>query len=716
MPKKRSKKGLYLVHLSIHGLVRGFDMELGRDSDTGGQVKYVVELARALGKSPEIDRVDLVTRSIFDSKVDASYGKTIEKLEDKANIVRVPFGPKRYLRKEVLWPYLDEFTDRVLQYFRRLRMVPDIIHGHYADAGLAGARLSHHLGVPFVFTGHSLGKVKKAKLLNSGRSIDFIESRYNISTRIEAEEMALGNASLVVASTSQERDEQYEEYDNYHPKRIRIIPPGVDLERFYPYKRGQKRPAIADELDRFLKHPSRPMVLALSRPDERKNINTLIRAFGASEQLRNMANLVIIAGNRQDIGQLDAGSKKVMTRILLDVDKYDLYGVAAYPKTHAADDVPELYRLAARTRGVFVNPALTEPFGLTLIEAAASGLPLVATDDGGPRDIMANCRNGVLVDPLDEEKMGEAILEYVQDKDLWKKASAAGSRGVKKYYAWDTHAGRYIKELSKLIASKSRTAPKLPIIKSKLPVSDKIFIADIDNTLLGNRDSLKKLLKYLDRFKDSLVFGVATGRTLESTMNILADENVPVPEVLITSVGSEIYYGPNILKDHGWSRHINYRWKPEGIREIMKDISGVTLQPDENQREFKLSYNFIQGEFDGIRRVRKLMRRNDLHAKIIHSHGKFLDFLPLRASKGLAIRHLCMKWGVDFDKVMVAGDSGNDREMLSGSTLSVVVGNYSPELKNLPETPTVYFASEKYSEGIIEGMKYYGFLEENDED
>ncbi len=716
MPEKKNKKGLYLVHLSIHGLVRGYDMELGRDSDTGGQVKYVVELARALGKRPEIDRIDLITRSVLDSKVDACYAKTIEKLSEKANIVRVPFGPNRYLRKEALWPYLDEFTDRVLKYFRRLRMVPDIIHGHYADAGRAGARLSHHLGIPLIFTGHSLGKIKQEKLLQSGRTRDFIESRYKISTRIEAEEIALGNASLVVTSTTQERDEQYKEYDNYHPRRKRIIPPGVDLERFFPYKRGRKRPDITHELDRFLRHSSRPMVLALSRPDERKNINTLIRAFGTHEELRNTANLVIVAGNREDIRAMDPGSKKVMTRILLDLDKYDLYGAAAIPKTHQADDVPELYRLAARTCGVFVNPALTEPFGLTLIEAAASGLPLVSTDDGGPRDIIGNCSNGVLVDPLDADRMGEAIMGYIRDRDKWKKASLAGIKGVRAHYSWDTHARKYIRELSTVISPRAKPGPRLPIIKSKLPVSDRIFVADIDNTLIGDDIALKKLLRHMAGFEDSLVFGVATGRTLESAMNILADKNIPIPDILITSVGSEIYYGPNILKDHGWSSHINYRWNPEGIREVMRGISGVELQVDENQRQFKLSYNFIPAEFDGIRKVRKLMRRNDLHAKIIHSHGRFLDFLPLRASKGLAIRYICMKWGVDFKKVLVAGDSGNDREMLSGDTLSVVVGNYSPELKTLPATPTVYFASDRYAAGIIEGMKYYGFLEENNVD
>ncbi len=56
--------GLYLLHLSLHGLVRGFEPEQNCDSDTGGQVTYVLELARALARSPAVARVDLVTRLV----------------------------------------------------------------------------------------------------------------------------------------------------------------------------------------------------------------------------------------------------------------------------------------------------------------------------------------------------------------------------------------------------------------------------------------------------------------------------------------------------------------------------------------------------------------------------------------------------------------------------------------------------------------------------
>ncbi|GKV35988.1 hypothetical protein SLEP1_g44175 [Rubroshorea leprosula] len=76
----KKEKKLYIVLISLHGLVRGENMELGRDSDTGGQVKYVVELARALAKMPGVYRVDLFTRQICSPEVDWSYGEPTEML------------------------------------------------------------------------------------------------------------------------------------------------------------------------------------------------------------------------------------------------------------------------------------------------------------------------------------------------------------------------------------------------------------------------------------------------------------------------------------------------------------------------------------------------------------------------------------------------------------------------------------------------------------
>jgi len=98
-----------------------------------------------------------------------------------------------------------------------------------------------------------------------------------------------------------------------------------------------------------------------------------------------------------------------------------------------------------------------------------------------------------------------------------------------------------------------------------------------------------------------------------------------------------------------------------------------------------------------------------LHAQVIYSHSEFLDLLPIRASKGHAIRYLSYKWGLPLANFLVSGDSGNDIEMLVGDTMAVVVGNYSADLTHLKGVPRIYFAQAQYAHGILEGMQYYKF-------
>lgn len=702
---------LYIQLFSIHGLIREKNPELGRDADTGGQVKYVLELAKKLAEHPRVKRVDLLTRQIFDPKVDKDYQNPQEQIGERAYIVRLPCGPKKYLRKEVLWPYMDVLSDQMVQYVRRLGMVPDIIHGHYADGGYVGTQVARLLGVPFVFTGHSLGRVKRERLKETGMDEPKMEGRYNISQRIEAEEFALDTAALVIASTQQEIEEQYQNYENYDPKRMIVIPPGIDLERFHRPVGGENKTEIAGQLNRFLKDPKKPMILAISRADERKNIATLIKAYGQNAVLREKANLVIFAGDRDDLQTIDAGARKVLYNLLNLIDKYDLYGMVAYPKTHTQKDVRDVYRLAARLRGIFVNPALTEPFGLTLLEAAACGLPLVATNDGGPIGIIGKCENGILIDPLDSDKMAQAIQKPLEDRDLWSYFSKNGLRNVAKFYSWESHARNYINKVEKITRLKHYRRKHIMKRKTKLTTIDKLVIADIDNTLLGDAEGARELMQVLKNAGEKVGMGIATGRRLDSTIDVLKKWNIPTPDILITSVGSEVYYGEGMVIDRTWSNHLNYKWKPSKIREAIVELPGLRLQPEIDQREYKVSFFVDPEEAPNKNQIMRHLRQHNLQVKAIFSHNAYLDILPIRASKGLAVRYLLMKWGLNHDHVLVAGDSGNDEEMLRGDTLAVVVGNYSPELRHLYGKPRIYFAEESYAKGIIEGINYYNFLE-----
>ncbi|KAG8633503.1 hypothetical protein MANES_18G109400v8 [Manihot esculenta] len=496
---------LYIVLISMHGLVRGENMELGRDSDTGGQVKYVVELARALANTKGVYRVDLLTRQISSPEVDYSYGEPIEMLACPpdgsgscgAYIVRIPCGPReKYIPKESLWPYIPEFVDGALSHIVNMARAlgeqvnggkptwPYVIHGHYADAGEVASHLSGALNVPMVLTGHSLGRNKFEQLLKQGRlSKEDINVTYKIMRRIEAEELGLDATEMVVTSTKQEIEEQWGLYDGFdiklerklrvrrrrgvscmgrHMPRMVVIPPGMDFSYVTthdslegdlksligPDRTQTKRnlPPIWSEVMRFFTNPHKPTILALSRPDPKKNVTTLLKAFGECQRLRELANLTLILGNRDDIEEMSNSSSVVLTTVLKLIDKYDLYGQVAYPKHHKQSEVPDIYRLAAKTKGVFINPALVEPFGLTLIEAAAYGLPVVATKNGGPVDILKALNNGLLVDPHDQKAIADALLKLVADKNLWTECRKNGLKNIHRF-SWPEHCRNYLSHI-----------------------------------------------------------------------------------------------------------------------------------------------------------------------------------------------------------------------------------------------------------------------------
>jgi len=593
--KKLTNEGLYICLLSIHGLIRRDNLELGRDADTGGQTKYVVELACALANRPEVAQVDLLTRLVDVPDLSADYRAPIEDLSDKGRIVRIEAGPSGYIPKEELWDHLDAFVDNTVNHLQAQERQPDILHSHYADGGYVGSRIAHVLGIPLIHTGHSLGRVKRRRLLASGLNTAEVEARYNMARRIEAEEITLASAERVITSTSQEIEEQYELYDFYQPKQMRVIPPGTDLTRFHPPEGNEWQTNIANEISRFLKVPEKPIILALSRPDARKNIAALITAYGENQTLQEAANLVVVAGNRDDILDLDPGAQEVLSELLLQIDRYDLYGLVAYPKHHSATDVPLIYRLTAFSGGVFVNPALTEPFGLTLIEAAASGLPIVATEDGGPRDIIQNCVNGVLVNPLEPEDIARGLKEILLDWEQWQHRSTRGLQGVREHYSWEAHAQCYLEMVTPIAERTSEPLIRQPTSRRPLLYNDRAILTDLDQNLLGNPESLPELISVIRSNRKCASFGIATGRRLDSALKVMKRYNIPEPDVLITSAGTEIHYAPKLTEDTAWTRHIEKQWTPQVIRRVLNDLPGLVRQGKSEQSRFKISY-FIDPE------------------------------------------------------------------------------------------------------------------------
>ncbi len=722
------KDGLYFQLFSIHGLLRYTGMELGRDADTGGQIKYVVELAEALSAHEKVRRVDLFTRLIADKRVSDDYSRPVEEITDKFRIIRIQCGGKRYMRKELLWPHLDEYIDKTIKFIRREGESPDIVHGHYPDAGYVGIKLSDYFGTPFIFTGHSLGRPKKQKLLNDGMSPEEIDKKYCIERRIATEEEIIQRADLIITSTRQEIDKQYDMYENSEKAEYAVIPPGINLEKFYPYYHDlmpeskkeeeaiQAHASVQEELNRFFMSPDKPLILALCRADKRKNISGLIATYGSDKELQAMANLAIFAGLRRNIAEMEENEKDVLTDMLLQMDRYDLYGKMAIPKRHDFTyEVPELYRITGEKKGVFVNVALTEPFGLTLIEASACGLPIVATNDGGPRDIMENCRNGILVDPTDREAIRDAIKKMITDAGWWKSCSTSGIKGVNEHYSWEAHVQKFLHRMEETVKTGRKSGGKAEVpgenpVGDRLTRLDYLLMTDIDNTLVGDEAALKRLMEILEASRENIGFGVATGRTISSTLQVFEKYDLIVPDVIISSVGAEMYYRWESFPDEGWQAHISKWWDRDKIRETLAPVGFLEYQEEENQRPFKISY-YMQSEKDRLAYLHDLLTRNRCHYNLIYSDGKYLDILPPRASKGKAIRYLSYKWEIPLEHMMVCGDSGNDEEMFRGNTLGVVTGDHDPALDKLKGKKRIYFSEKEYADGIIDGLNHYKLIE-----
>ncbi|MEZ5386384.1 MAG: HAD-IIB family hydrolase [Prosthecobacter sp.] len=718
---------------SLHGLFRGSDVEIGRDADNGGQIVYVLELAKALSEREDVSHVDLFTRRMDDPTVGPDYNVAVEHVSPKFDIRRIPFGGKKYLPKEKLWTHLDEYVANALAHIKQEKVIPDWIHGHYADAGYAAAELSSVLNVPFCQTGHSLGKPKLRKLLDSGMSEEEAHAKFRFDKRFAAEDVTLVNAEFIITSTSQEIS-TYEVYESFERAEFHVIPPGIDFERYFPYYQdlvaphdipvGRMRAKIAarESLQNFLSQPDKPFILALCRPDAKKNIDGLLHAYGTDKQLQALANLVIFAGIRSDIERMPEGERQVLTELLLLMDRYNLYGKLAIPKRHDVEsEVPEIYRLCAERKGVFINIALTEPFGLTILEATASGCPVVATQDGGPAEILPKCQNGSLVPPTDTAAIQAALRELLVDPENWNTLSHRGIENIQKHYSWRSHVARYIELVKENLGASSglgkKNAVQNPRIYERLKVADRMVITDVDGTLVsetGDFSGLDELKQLLRERGNSFVFGVATGRSRESVEALFREHGLPDPDVTICDVGTRIGYGfKEVDVDKAWEEHIDFRWNPDALREVLNQVPGLKLQEPHLQSRRKISYYIDQAAMDqGLdeERIRGLLGRHAANTSIIITHGTFLDILPKRASKGRAVRFIGNKWHIPLNRTVVIGDAGNDLDMFTGATRGVVVGNHSPELEVLRSQARVYFSNRPSAAGILDGLRHFGVI------
>ena len=490
-----------IVAVSVHGYF-GQQGVLGKP-DTGGQVVYVLDQVKALEheliKSLRQSGVNarpkiLVLTRLIPNAEGTTCNKRLEKIFDTKNsyILRIPFRDDNknvtdnWISRFEIWPYLEDFAeDAYTELLAEFGARPDFIMGNYSDGNIVASLLTKKFGVTQCNIAHAL---EKCKYLYSDLYWNRMEDEYHFSIQFTADLLAMNSAHFLLTSSYQEiagtTDSigQYESYLNFtmpglyrvngginlfHPK-FNIVPPGVNAKIFFPYKNEEDRlKDIGKELEKLLfgnsedpevvgqlADDSRMPLFSMARLDSNKNLTALVKWFGENERMQELGNLIIVAGKVDANQSSDIEEKEQIHLMHHLIEKYNLHDKMRWiGKLFRKDQTGEVYRIIADRRGIFVQPGLFEGFGLTILEAMLSGLPVFATLYGGPREIIQDEISGFHIDPINEKTSAKKILSFMErcqnDPEYWDKISEKAIDRVNSTFNWELHAEKLL-SLSKI--------------------------------------------------------------------------------------------------------------------------------------------------------------------------------------------------------------------------------------------------------------------------
>ncbi|KAL0341669.1 UNVERIFIED_CONTAM: Sucrose synthase 7 [Sesamum calycinum] len=473
-----------IVIFSVHGYFGQADV-LGLP-DTGGQVVYILDQVKALEEELLLrikqqglnvkPQILVVTRLI----PDAQGNKCNQEMEPIANtmhshILRVPFNTEKgvlgpWVSRFDIYPYLERFSqDATAKILELMEGKPDLIIGNYTDGNLVASLVARKLGVTLGTIAHALEKTKYEDSDVKWRELD---PKYHFSCQFTADMIAMNAADFIITSTYQEiagsknRPGQYESHVaftmpglyrvvsgiNVFDPKFNIASPGADQSIYFPFTEKQKRltkfqPAIEellfskeenDEHIGFLADRKKPIIFTMARLDIVKNITGLTEWYGKNKRLRNLVNFVIVGGFFDPLKSKDREEMAEIKKMHSLIERYQLKGqirwIAAQTDRYRNS---ELYRCIADTKGAFVQPALYEAFGLTVIEAMNCGLPTFATNQG-PAEIIIDGVSGFHIDPNNGDESSKKIADFFEkckgDTRYWHRMSQAGLRRINEWY------------------------------------------------------------------------------------------------------------------------------------------------------------------------------------------------------------------------------------------------------------------------------------------
>jgi D-inositol-3-phosphate glycosyltransferase len=367
--------------------------------DSGGMNVYVREIVSSLAQAG----AECTTYTRADRE-----GLPAEVLvEPNHKVVFVEAGP-HHLPKEALPDVIDEFTDRVLEHLAA-NGGADVVHANYWLSGVAAHRIKHALGIPFISTFHTLARVKS----EGG------DPEPGWRDRAEAE---LINCADAVCVSCVEEEEQFRRLYGNPQGRIEIVAPGVEHAYFGPGAQWGARAALGLPTDV-------PVVLFVGRIQPLKGPDVAIRAMHA---LRRDDALLLIVG-----GASGAEGDTEVERAHQLVDELGLHDRVRFVPPQPHHILSTYYRAA----DVVIVPSRSESFGLVALEAAACGIPVVASAVGGLQSLVDHGDTGFLVDRRDPVLFAAAIDEILDDPLLAASMSVASAERASAY-TWGIAAAK----------------------------------------------------------------------------------------------------------------------------------------------------------------------------------------------------------------------------------------------------------------------------------
>jgi len=400
--------------LSTHGY---FDPvpQLGR-TDTGGQVVYVLQLAKAL--TTHNIKVDIYTRWFDQSKMQIG---PVPDYPD-ARVIRIPAGPWKFIPKEEIYDVLPELAENMTGFIRENNLNYDIFHGHYVDAGIVTLDAAEAFDKPAFFTAHSLGAWKREQM---GGDHEEMEKKFKFQHRV-SEELRIFDSVKAQTVTTNLQKEKLEQLYNFTAENVVVIPPGVDIHSFGMLKHGEKKVKI-DLPDRY--------IFCLSRIDSNKGHDLLLNAFDLVRMEIPDIHLVIGGGSPNP----QQTELEVLNRMKKIIDEKSMQ-----ERAHIYGYVPdELLVPFYRQAEMFALPSIFEPFGMTALEAMACGTPVVASKFGGIRNVISSGENGLLVDSSNAREFADAMITILKDRQLAESMGKEGYKTIQKYYRWEAIAGKH---------------------------------------------------------------------------------------------------------------------------------------------------------------------------------------------------------------------------------------------------------------------------------